>query len=88
MANIAPSCNPARQSTAERFGLNAQLTLAEAADVLGVSLSTMRRLISRGELRAYYYGPRVLRIDPADLRKMRREVNPATYAHVSGGDVA
>ena len=36
----------------------------------------------------YYFGKRALRIDPADLRAMRREVNPATYAAQNGGDAA
>ena len=48
--------------------LERQLTLQEAADLTGSSVSTVRRWIARGELRAYYYGRRVIRIDPADLR--------------------
>lgn len=71
-----------------RANIERQLTVKEVADLTGTSVPTVRRWISRGELRAYFYGARVLRIDPADLRKMRREVTPATYAHVSGGDAA
>lgn len=66
--------------------LEQQLTIAEVAEITNTSAPTVRRWISRGELRAYRYSPRVIRIDPADLRAMREEVNPATFAHVSGGD--
>ncbi|MFB9074112.1 hypothetical protein ACFFX0_24105 [Citricoccus parietis] len=45
----------------------------------------MRRLISRGDLRAYRIGKRIIRIDPADLDALFTEVNPATYAIVGGG---
>ena len=41
--------------------------------------------ISAGDLRAYYFGKRAIRIDPADLRAMRQEVNPNTRRHVNGG---
>lgn len=67
--------------------LERQLTIAEVADLTGTSQPTVRRWIARGQLRAYRYGPRNIRIDPADLRAMRKEVNPITFAHVSGGDV-
>ncbi|MFC4430552.1 helix-turn-helix domain-containing protein [Citricoccus alkalitolerans] len=66
-------------------GLEQQLTIKEVAEITGTSTQTVRRWIQRGELRAYFYGARALRIDPADLRKMRREVNPATYSVVGGG---
>ncbi|MFK7423877.1 MULTISPECIES: helix-turn-helix domain-containing protein [Micrococcus] len=61
-----------------------QLTLDEVAILTSTSVQTVRRWIARGELRAYRYGPRALRIDPADLRAMRSEVNPVTFAAVSG----
>lgn len=66
--------------------LEKQLTQKETAEICGVSVATVRRWIAAGELRAYRFGKRYIRIDPADLRKMRREVNPATYEIVSGGD--
>ena len=71
-----------------RVAIEQQLTLKEVAEVTGTSVPTVRRWISAGQLRAYYFGKRALRIDPADLRAMRREVNPATYAVVNGGDAA
>nr|PKY80878.1 hypothetical protein CYJ35_03605 [Pseudoglutamicibacter albus] len=41
-----------------------------------MSTETIRRLINRGELRAYRYGPRLIRIDANDLLALREEVNP------------
>lgn len=52
-----------------------QLTLPEVADTLRLSESTVRRMISRGDLRAYRIG-RHLRIDPADLAKARVPATP------------
>lgn len=72
-------------SVGKSHGLEAQLTIAEVAELTGTSDSTVRRWIARGELRAYYFGPRAIRIDPADLRTMRKQVNPATFEHVNGG---
>lgn len=52
-----------------------QFTINSAADYLECSRDTIRRLISRGELRAYRYGSsRIIRIDGADLNKLRRPV--------------
>lgn len=65
----------------------APLTIAQAAEALATSTSTIRRMISRGELRAYRYGPRLIRIDPADLQAIRQQVNPVGYA-ARGGDAA
>jgi len=45
----------------------ALLSPAEVARLANVSLSTVRREIDRGELRARHVG-RQLRIDPADFR--------------------
>ena len=39
----------------------------QAAEALGVSLKTLDDLIRRGQLRAYRIGPKLVRIDPADL---------------------
>lgn len=52
------------------------LTLQEAAQKLSVSSDTVRRMIARGELPAYRYGPRLIRIDWADVKKARRAVTP------------
>ena len=42
----------------------AQLTIPDVAQALNCSPDTVRRMIARGELRAYRYGPRLIRIDP------------------------
>lgn len=65
--------------------LEQQYTQKQAADILGVGLSTIRRWISHGELRAYRIGPRVIRIDAADLRQFREQVAPATFEYVNSG---
>ena len=61
-------------------------TIAQVAELTGTSDATVRRWISAGDLRAYYFGKRAIRIDPADLRAMRQEVNPVTRRHVQGGE--
>ncbi|WP_040284390.1 helix-turn-helix domain-containing protein [Tessaracoccus massiliensis] len=50
------------------------LTVAQVAEHLQLTELTVRRMISAGDLRAYRYGARAIRIDPADLRRMRRPV--------------
>ncbi|MFC0248750.1 helix-turn-helix domain-containing protein [Citricoccus parietis] len=62
-----------------------RLSISDVAEERGLSESTVRRLISRGDLRAYRIGKRIIRIDPADLDALFTEVNPATYAIVGGG---
>ena len=59
------------------------LTIAEFANAIAASPATVRRMIARGDLRAYRYGPRIIRIDPADLRAMREPVTP--LAELRGG---
>ena len=70
-------------TSAHASHLDRQLTLQDAADLLGASPSSVRRMIARGDLRAYRYGPRLLRIDPADLRAMRQPVT--SLAELRGG---
>lgn len=50
------------------------LTIAQTAQYLGVNPATIRRLIASGRLKAYRYGPRIIRIDQADVHKLRRPV--------------
>ena len=61
------------------------LTKNQVAAHWGVSLSTIDRMIARGELRAYHVGPRAVRIDPRDLDRARKQIAAPTYMHVSGG---
>ena len=53
----------------------ALLTPVDVARLANVSLSTVRREIDRGELRARHVG-RQLRIDPADFRTYLDRENP------------
>ena len=48
------------------------LTVAEAADELAVTGRFIRKLISKGELRAVKVGTRVVRIRPTDLEDLLR----------------
>lgn len=64
----------------------AQLTIPDVAKVLNCSTDTVRRMITRGELRAYRYGPRLIRIDPADLAALREPVT--SLADLRAGDAA
>lgn len=61
------------------------LTIAQAAEITGVSTSTVRRWIARGELRAFKFGPRAVRIDPDDLNAVKQQVNPVTFEHQNSG---
>lgn len=42
-------------------------SLSDAAERTGISIPTLRRRIANGQLAAYRSGPRVLRLDPADV---------------------
>ena len=50
------------------------LTLADAADRMGVSTATVRRRITDGRLGAYRLGDRLIRIRAADLEQMLTEI--------------
>ncbi len=63
-------------TTKQQNKLAEQLSIAQAAQRLNMSTETIRRLINRGELKAYRYGPRLIRIDANDLLALREEVNP------------
>lgn len=49
------------------------LTIAQTAEALSCSQDSVRRLISRGELRAYRFG-RLIRIEAADIGQAGRPV--------------
>jgi len=67
--------------------LDTQYSQQEVADILGVGHSTVRKWVAEGKLRAYRFGPRLIRIDAADLRKFREQIAPTTFEHVNGGGV-
>ena len=47
-------------------------SLAQAAERTDVSVKTLRRRIAAGELPAYRYGPKILRVDPKDVDKLMK----------------
>lgn len=49
------------------------VSITDAAKHLGVTPQTIRNWIKRGLLPATQFGPNIIRIDPVDLDKMRRE---------------
>lgn len=49
-------------------------SLAQAAERTAVSVKTLRRRIAAGDLPAYRYGPRTLRLDPAEVDQLMRPV--------------
>ncbi len=51
------------------------VSLAEAATLAGVSTRTLRRRIAEGILPAYRTGPRLIRLDPADLLELIKPMN-------------
>ncbi len=53
------------------------ISLSGAADMLNISVSTLRRRIAAGELPAFRSGRRIIRIKVTDLEKMLRRV-PST----------
>lgn len=56
---------------------NTYESLAQAAQRTEVSVKTLRRRISSGQLPAYRYGPKMLRVDPRDIDKLMRPVPSA-----------
>lgn len=72
-------------SSAPKSHPAAMLTKLQVAEHWGVSLSTVDRMIARGELRAFTVGARAVRIDPRDLDRARKQIARPTYEHVSGG---
>lgn len=49
-------------------------SLAQAAQRTGLSIRTLRRRIIAGELIAYRSGPRIIRLDPADVNRMMTRI--------------
>lgn len=50
------------------------LTLGQAAEYLGVDKRTVRRMVSRGDLALYKYGPRIARIRQDELDAVLRRI--------------
>ncbi len=61
-------------SAIESTKAGAFISLSAAADILGVSVHTLRRRIAAGELPAFRTGRRIIRVRVADLERMLRQV--------------
>ena len=48
------------------------ISLGEAAEIIGCHPRTIRRRISEGQLTAYRVGPRLLRVDEAEVEHLLR----------------
>lgn len=64
-------------STIQSTRPGAFLSLAAAADMLGISVHTLRRRIASGELPSFRTGKRIIRVRVSDLEKMLRRVPSA-----------
>lgn len=61
------------------------LSLDQAAHELGCSRDTVRRMISRGELKAYRVGSRLIRIRRQDLERAIKPVTRLDLVSAGGG---
>lgn len=52
-------------------------TIAEAAERLGVSTKTVRRYIADGRITGYRFGPRFIRLNPAEVDAALRVIQSA-----------
>lgn len=64
-------------STIESTKPGTFISLAAAADILGISVHTLRRRIAAGELPAFRSGRRIIRVRTSDLENLLRRV-PST----------
>lgn len=62
------------------------ISLSAAADILGISVHTLRRRIAAGELPAFRSGRRIIRIRLADLDRLLKRV--PTTGHWEVTDVS
>ncbi len=68
-------------STIESTKPGAFISLAAAADILGISVHTLRRRIAAGELPAFRSGRRIIRVRVSDLERLLRRVPSAERWH-------
>jgi excisionase family DNA binding protein len=50
------------------------ISLGDAASLLGVCTRTVRRYIAAGRIQGYRVGPRLVKIDAADIDKLMRPI--------------
>lgn len=64
-------------STIESTKPGAFISLSTAAEMLGISVHTLRRRIAAGELPAFRTGKRIIRVRVRDLEKLLHRVPSA-----------
>ena len=64
-------------STIESTKPGAFISLSQAAEMLNISVPTLRRRIAAGELPAFRSGRRIIRIRVSDLERILRRVPSA-----------
>jgi excisionase family DNA binding protein len=78
----------APMSTTQERAAGRTISVNEAAESLDCSPRTIRRYIASGLLPAYRMGPRLIRIDPAELDAMLHKVptadQPSDYPKYNG----
>jgi len=72
MAQEQRTPKPARRAahTGHAPDLDQLVTIREAAEQLGVNYATVRRYIASGRLTSYRLGPKMIRVNQADLDKL------------------
>jgi len=90
-SNVIPDSkhpnNAAHCATCDNIKSVSDLSLDQTAHELGCSRDTVRRMIARGELKAYRVGKRLIRIRRRDLERAMRPVTRVDLV-TAGGDSA
>ena len=55
------------------------ISLSAAADILGISVHTLRRRIAAGELPAFRTGRRIIRVRVSDLEDLLKRIPSASH---------
>lgn len=56
---------------------------AAAADIAGVSVKSIRRYIAAGRITGYRVGPRMIRVNIAELQDLLSPIPTGSVAHVA-----
>ena len=66
-------------SAIESIKPGAFISLSAAADMLGISVHTLRRRIAAGELPAFRTGRRIIRVRVSDLEDLLKRIPSASH---------
>lgn len=56
------------------MGSRKLVSIGDAAELCGVSTKTIRRYIARGELSGFRLGPRLIRVDLAEVEQLGQRI--------------